>query len=80
MPRDREGDFSTRLSERGQRSEKVLILALQKAYVTEVSTHKASRITEKLCGTEFPEDQVSRMAQASDDELAQWRQRRFEKR
>ena len=80
VPRDRDGKFSTRLFERCQRSEKALILALQEAYVTGVSTRKISRITEKLCGTEFSKDQVSRMAQALDDELDRWRQRRFDKR
>ncbi|HUT86856.1 MAG TPA: transposase, partial [Candidatus Heimdallarchaeota archaeon] len=69
VPRDREGKFSTRLFERCQRSEKALILALQEAYVGGVSTRKVSRITEKLCGTEFSKDQVSRMAQALDEEL-----------
>jgi putative transposase len=80
VPRDRDGKFSTRLFERCQRSEKALILALQEAYVTGVSTRKVSRITEKLCGTEFSKDQVSRMAQALDDELDCWRQRRLDKR
>jgi transposase-like protein len=73
VPRDREGKFSTRLFERCQRSEKALILALQEAYVAGVSTRKVSRITEKLCGTEFSKDQVSRMAQALDEELDRWR-------
>lgn len=80
VPRDREGKFSTRLFERCQRSERALILALQEAYVNGVSTRKVSRITEKLCGTEFSKDQVSRMAQALDDELDRWRQQRFDKR
>jgi len=75
VPRDRDGKFSTQLFERCQRSERALILALQEAYVTGVSTRKVSRITEKLCGTHFSKDQVSRMAQAMDDELDRWRQR-----
>jgi len=80
VPRDREGKFSPRLFARCQRSEKALILALQEAYVSGVSTRKVSRITEKLCGTEFSKDQVSRMAQALDDELDPWRERRLDKR
>lgn len=79
VPRDRDGKFSTRLFERCQRSERALILALQEAYVTGVSTRKVSRITEKLCGTQFSKDQVSRMAQALDDELDRWRQRPLDK-
>ena len=57
-----------------------MILALQEAYVNGVSTRKVSRVTEKLCGTEFSKDQVSRMAQALDEELDRWRGRRFDKR
>ena len=79
VPRDRDGKFSTRLFERCQRSERALILALQEAYVTGVSTRKVSRITEKLCGTQFSKDQVSRMAQALDGELDRWRRRPLDK-
>jgi len=73
VPRDREGKFSTRLFERCQRSEKALILALQEAYVAGVSTRKMSRITEKLCGTEFSKDQVSRMANSINGERDDWK-------
>jgi len=75
VPRDRDGTFSTRLFERCQRSERALILALQQAYVTGVSTRKVRRISEKLCGAQFSKDQVSRMAQALDDVLDRRRQR-----
>jgi putative transposase len=37
------------------------------------------RITEKLCGAEYRKGQVSRMAQALDEELSGWRQRTLEK-
>jgi transposase-like protein len=79
VPRDREGRFSTQLFERYQRSEKALVLALQESYLQGVSTRKMRRITEKLCGVEFSKDQVSRMAQALDEELSGWRQRTLEK-
>ena len=36
------------------------------------------RITEKLCGFEFSKDQVSRMAQALEEELDPWRNRSIE--
>jgi putative transposase len=80
VPRDREGRFSTQLFEHYQRSEKALVLALQESYLQGVSTRKMRRITEKLCGVEFSKDQVSRMAQALDEELCSWRQRTLEKR
>lgn len=79
VPRDREGRFSTELFERYQRSEKALVLALQESYLQGVSTRKVRRITEKLCGVEFSKDQVSRAAQALDEELATWRSRPLEK-
>jgi transposase-like protein len=79
VPRDREGRFSTQLLERYQRSEKALVLALQESYLQGVSTRKMRRITEKLCGVEFSKDQISRMAQALDEELSGWRQRTLEK-
>jgi putative transposase len=78
VPRDREGRFSTQLFERYQRSEKALVMALQESYLQGVSTRKMRRITEKLCGVEFSKDQVSRMAQALDEELSGWRQRTLE--
>jgi transposase-like protein len=80
IPRDREGRFSTEIFARYQRSEKALVLALQEIYLQGVSTRKVRRITEKLCGTEFSKDQVSRMAQALDGELERWRSRPLKKR
>lgn len=79
VPRDREGRFSTELFERYQRSEKALVLALQESYLQGVSTRKVKHITEKLCGVEFSKDQVSRMAQMLDKELATWRCRPLDK-
>jgi len=73
VPRDREGRFSTQLFVHYQRSDKVLVLALQG-----VSTCKMRRIAEKLCGVEFSIDQVSRMAQALEEELDPWRNRSIE--
>jgi transposase-like protein len=79
VPRDREGHFCTDLFERYQRSEKALVLALQESYLQGVSTRKMKRITEKLCGVGFSKDQVSRMAQALDQELEPWRSRPLDK-
>ena len=44
-------------------------------YVQGVSTRKVAAITEKLCGLEVTTAQVSRAAQALDDELEKWRSR-----
>ena len=52
---------------------------MQESYLQGVSTRKMRRITEKLCGVEFNKDQVSRMAQALDEELDPWRNRSNER-
>lgn len=58
---------------------KALVLALQESDLQGVSTRKVRRIPEKLCGAEFSKDQVSKAAQALDEELEAWRRRRLER-
>ncbi|OOE03952.1 hypothetical protein BO219_06900 [Anoxybacillus kestanbolensis] len=50
VPRTRDGEFSTELFQRYQRSEKALVLALMEMVVNGVSTRKITQITEELCG------------------------------
>jgi putative transposase len=57
--RFRNGQFSTEMFARYQRSEQALMLTLMEMVVNGVSTHKISRITEELCGTEFSKSTVS---------------------
>src|SRR6056297_3471865 len=73
VPRDRDGEFSTEIFNTLQRSEKALVLTLQQMYVDGVSTRKAKKITEKLCGTSFSKDQVSRLVGKLDEGLENWR-------
>jgi len=75
VPRDREGNFSPEVFDKYQRSEKALVLALQEMYLEGVSTRKTKKITEKLCGTEFSKDQVSRLAKKLDEGQNEWRDR-----
>jgi transposase-like protein len=75
VPRDREGNFSPEVFDKYQRSEKALVLALQEMYLEGVSTRKTKKITEKLCGTEFSKDQVSRLAKKLDEQQDEWRNR-----
>jgi len=77
VPKDREGNFHPSLFAKYQRSEKALVLALQEMYINGVSTRKTKKITEKLCGTEFSKDQVSRFAQKLDEKVEAWRNREF---
>ncbi|SRR5579875_406950 len=53
VPQVRDGQFSTELFARYQRSEQALVLTLMEMVVNGVSTRKVARITEELCGTSF---------------------------
>lgn len=75
VPQDREGNFSTKLFERYQRSEKALVLSIIEMYIQGVSTRKVARIAEELCGHSVSKSQVSRLCQDLDQELLSWRMR-----
>ena len=75
IPQTRGVEFYPQAIERGERSERALKLALAEMYVQGVSTRKVAAITEQLCGHEVSSSQVSRAAEALDDELEKWRNR-----
>lgn len=75
VPKTRGVEFYPSALERGTRSERALVLAIAEMYVKGVSTRKVNAVMEQLCGTEVTSMQVSRAAQALDEELTQWRQR-----
>jgi len=75
VPQARGVEFYPSALEKGLRSERALKLAVAEMYVQGVSTRKEAAITEKLCGLEVTTAQVSRAAQALDDELERWRSR-----
>ena len=77
VPKDREGNFSTNLFERYQRSEKALILSIIEMYIQGVSTRKVTKIAEELCGLDVSKSQVSRLSSSLDGELNAWRNRRL---
>lgn len=78
VPQDREGNFSTELFERYQRSEKALVLAMMQMYVKGVSTRKVKAITEELCGHEFSASTISRLNKNLDEQLRRFARRRLE--
>ena len=78
VPRDRNGQFSTELFERYQRSEKALVSALAEMYVQGVSTRKVKAITEELCGHEFSAATISRINKGLDETLERFACRRLE--
>jgi putative transposase len=75
VPQARGVEFYPSALEKGLRSERALKLAVAEMYVQGVSTRKVAAVTEKLCGLEVTTAQVSRAAQALDDELEEWRSR-----
>ena len=52
IPQTRDCQFYPQSLERGQRSERALLLALAEMYVQGVATRKVKPIVEKLCGME----------------------------
>ena len=75
VPQTRGVEFYPSALEKGVRSERALKLALAEMYVQGVSTRKVTAITEQLCGLEVTSVQVSRAAQAFNEELERWRAR-----
>lgn len=75
VPRFRNGQFSTELFARYQRSEQALILSLMEMVVQGVSTRKVTQITEELCGTEFSKSTVSELCKNLDPLVDSWNHR-----
>jgi len=75
VPRFRNGQFSTEMFARYQRSEQALVLALMEMVINGVSTRKVSQITEELCGTEFSKSTVSELCMKLDPLVNAWNNR-----
>ncbi len=80
VPRLRNGEFSTDLFQRYQRSEQALLLAMMEMVIQGVSTRKVSAITEELCGTSFSKSTVSALCAALDPAVEAFRNRELGKR
>jgi len=78
VPQDRQGQFSTAIFERYQRSEKALVSSLAEMYIQGVSTRKVKAITEELCGHAFSASTVSSINKSLDGELKRFADRRLE--
>ena len=72
VPRIRDGNFSTEMFLRYQRSEQALLLALMEIAGNGVSTRKVSQITEELCGTKFSKSTVSELCKNLDPIIEAW--------
>ncbi len=78
VPQKRSGQFSTRVFEHYQRSEKALVVAQSEMYVHGVSTRRVSRLAEGLCGHEFSPVTISTMVSQLDASLQAFAERRLE--
>lgn len=75
VPQVREGEFSTDLFARFQRSEQAFVLALLEMVINGVSTRKVTKISEELCGTELSKSTVSALCARLDPLVAAWNER-----
>jgi len=75
VPQTRDGNFSTDIFRRYQRSEQAFVLALMEMVVQGVSTRKVSAITEELCGASFSRSTVSELCVGLDARVAAFNER-----
>jgi len=75
VPQVRQGEFSTDLFLRFQRSEQAFLLALMEMVVQGVSTRKVTKITEELCGAEVSKSTVSALCGRLDPLVKDWNER-----
>lgn len=80
VPRLRNGDFSSELFQRYQRSEQALVITMMEMVINGVSTRKVSAVTEELCGTSFSKSTVSSLCEALDPIVDEFRNRPLMKR
>lgn len=75
VPQVRDGEFSTELFARYQRSEQSLALALMEMVVNGDSTRNVTQITEGLCGASFSKSTVSALCAQLDPLVTAWNER-----
>jgi putative transposase len=75
VPQVREGEFSTEVFSRYQRSEQALVLALIEMVINGVSTRKVAKITEELCGSSLSKSTVSELCGRLDPVVKGWNER-----
>lgn len=78
VPQSRDGEFSTELFSRFQRSEQALVLAMMEMVLQGVSTRKVERVTQELCGESFSKSTVSRLCTNLDARVQSWNSRRLD--
>ena len=75
VPQTRNGEFSTDIFNKYQRSEQAFVLGLMEMYVQGVSTRKVKKVTEALCGASFSKSTVNQLCVNLDAVVNAWRNR-----
>lgn len=75
VPQTRNGQFSSGLFQRYQRSEQAFLLAMMEMVIQGVSTRKVTAITEELCGIRFSKSTVSKLCGQLDGLVTAWNNR-----
>lgn len=78
VPQTRNGEFSTEIFRRYQRSEQAFVLALMEMVVNGVSMRKVAAITEELCGVTFSKSTVSALSANLDERVHAFNERRLD--
>jgi len=78
VPQSRDGEFSTELFSRYQRSEQALVLAMMEMVLQGVSTRRVENVTEELCGSSFSKSTVSRLCTGLQARVDAWNNRRLD--
>jgi len=75
LPQTRDIPFYPSCLEKGERTERALMLALAESYVQGVSTRKVGAIVEELCGRSISSTTVSKFSKTLDEEVARFKNR-----
>jgi len=78
VPQCRDGQFSTEMFSRYQRSEQALVLAMMEMVLQGVSTRRVEKVTEELCGESFSKSTVSRLCVNLQARVDAWNNRRLD--
>lgn len=80
VPRDREGDFQTRLFEPYQRRDGWLEQLVMRMFAQGISTRDIAETLEKLYGRSYSAPTVSRITEIATEEIEEWQNRPLKKR
>lgn len=77
VPQTRDVAFYPHCLEKGERTERALMLTLAESYVQGVSTRKVTAIVEELCGRSISSTTISEYAKVLDEEVKLFKERKL---